>query len=1049
MLADARSFDRRIPATRPDFCARFSVGCLLLLAGWVLAHPSQAAVPPSPEPPVSVIFPGRTYDPGEPLVTPIGSGTKYYVDDANGNDANDGRSLGTAFRTIGRAFDSHQLTLMPGDTILVRGGLYRGGVVLGNAMGAPGNPIVLGPYGDGEVIIDNSPAVTGWTLHAGETYRVTPGFEPVAVVVDNQPLYRETSLAALQAAPAVAGVPAALRYVYDSASGDLYVRVSGGSPAGRDVGVLKDDRYGVDGITVNNSNYLTLYGLTVRFSSARGINVLGDHVRLERNKVLFNTYAGISGFGYGSTLTTDLQVVKNFAYYNMMGNWPRGRWPYGGWAAGIGLGGAPNVLFEGNISQKSGGEGILAYAGAGATFRNNVSLDNFSVSYYFDNRKDGVLEGNVAICHTPTLADVYNNDLDPADEFFAKNVRRLRAEGIMTADEEYSLTPPANLENVLIRNNVVIGCRRGFNHYAAATGSALKNVRFLNNTIIMPTDLLPEHEYDASGGTAIAGIVIPWNGGGNTGSVFENNLVVGGYPKAFLLYSEGMPAGQTDKFLGLSLSHNLWYQPNAPSPIHWGADWSSAYDYTHTQWLALSGAAHGAGDLTGDPILVDPGTDLVADKKPQSGSPAVDAGIAIAEVLTDFEGLARPQGSAYDIGAFEGSGPPDTTPPAGLLTINAGAQVTASLAATLTLNATDDIGVSAYLVSASPTPPAAEAAGWVVVPATASFGGSVPVALSGGDGTKTVYAWYRDAAGNVSAAASDSILLDQTAPSDGTLTASAGSGQIALQWAGAVDAGSGLAASNPYRLVFQTGGVPAAACTSGTQIYQGAGTSFTHTGRANGTTHSYRLCAIDAAGNTSSGPTASATPQAPKTLTVTTGGTGSGTVTSTPGGVSCGSDCSETYAYNTVVTLSATPGSGSIFLGWTGDCTGTGACTLTLSQARAVTARFSALLFADDPLVVRATLVKAAHVLELRTAIDTLRTRAGLLPFDWTDPTLSPRLTPVLGSHLLELRTALSQAYAAAGRPTPIYAEPTITARATPIKAAHLTELRLFIHALE
>jgi hypothetical protein len=55
------------------------------------------------------------------------------------------------------------------------------------------------------------------------------------------------------------------------------------------------------------------------------------------------------------------------------------------------------------------------------------------------------------------------------------------------------------------------------------------------------------------------------------------------------------------------------------------------------------------------------------------------------------------------------------------------------------------------------------------------------------------------------------------------------------------------------------------------------------------------------------------------TLSVTRAGSGSGTVTSTPAGISCGSDCSESYVYNTQVTLGATPVAGSVFSGWSGD----------------------------------------------------------------------------------------------------------------------------------
>jgi len=53
-------------------------------------------------------------------------------------------------------------------------------------------------------------------------------------------------------------------------------------------------------------------------------------------------------------------------------------------------------------------------------------------------------------------------------------------------------------------------------------------------------------------------------------------------------------------------------------------------------------------------------------------------------------------------------------------------------------------------------------------------------------------------------------------------------------------------------------------------------------------------------------------------LTVSNTGPGKGTVTSSPAGISCGSDCSTTFISSTVVTLTATPDSVSTFAGWSG-----------------------------------------------------------------------------------------------------------------------------------
>jgi uncharacterized repeat protein (TIGR02543 family) len=78
-----------------------------------------------------------------------------------------------------------------------------------------------------------------------------------------------------------------------------------------------------------------------------------------------------------------------------------------------------------------------------------------------------------------------------------------------------------------------------------------------------------------------------------------------------------------------------------------------------------------------------------------------------------------------------------------------------------------------------------------------------------------------------------------------------------------------------------------------------------------------------------------------ETLTVTKTGSGSGTVTSVPPGIDCGSDCSQDYAHNTQVTLSAIPDTGSTFTGWTGDLTGTtNPATLTMDGNKTVSATF-------------------------------------------------------------------------------------------------------------
>ena len=76
-------------------------------------------------------------------------------------------------------------------------------------------------------------------------------------------------------------------------------------------------------------------------------------------------------------------------------------------------------------------------------------------------------------------------------------------------------------------------------------------------------------------------------------------------------------------------------------------------------------------------------------------------------------------------------------------------------------------------------------------------------------------------------------------------------------------------------------------------------------------------------------------------LTVTRSGSGSGTVTSTPAGINCGSTCSAGFASGASVTLTAAAAGGSTFAGWSGSCSGSGTCTVSMTAARSVTATFN------------------------------------------------------------------------------------------------------------
>jgi len=133
---------------------------------------------------------------------------------------------------------------------------------------------------------------------------------------------------------------------------------------------------------------------------------------------------------------------------------------------------------------------------------------------------------------------------------------------------------------------------------------------------------------------------------------------------------------------------------------------------------------------------------------------------------------------------------------------------------------------------------------------------------------------------------------------------------------------------------------------TGATTHTGTGTSasFSHT-VATPTNYYYRVRATDLCGGlvyaSASSNTGTTLVIPPQTLTVMKSGTGSGTVSSDPAGITCGATCSSSFSYNTVVTLSAAPDAGSTFAGWSGEgCSGAGTCQVTMSQARNVTASF-------------------------------------------------------------------------------------------------------------
>ena len=111
---------------------------------------------------------------------------------------------------------------------------------------------------------------------------------------------------------------------------------------------------------------------------------------------------------------------------------------------------------------------------------------------------------------------------------------------------------------------------------------------------------------------------------------------------------------------GTSVINNIFYFNGRGSAIDSytpdvsGATFDRNIFFGQTADIDVSGTGFTTGtNYTVDPLFANAAS---GDFGLQAGSPAIDKGVTLAQVPTDFTGKARPEGAAYDIGTFEGAG---------------------------------------------------------------------------------------------------------------------------------------------------------------------------------------------------------------------------------------------------------------------------------------------------------------------------------------------------------------------------------------------------------
>lgn len=351
-----------------------------------------------------------------------------------------------------------------------------------------------------------------------------------------------------------------------------------------------------DLVQISGAEFVDFAGFEVRNSTRLGIAGWGaSNIQLVDNIVHDSTrggiYFGYSGFGSARQIV----IQGNTVFNNVLEN--QYHTMNGGWGQSIGVQYADGVRIADNRVYENDGEGIGVVLSNNVVVQRNTVYDNFSVQIYLDNARQTTLDANL----------VYSTG----------NTRYYRrghpAHGISAANEQYSSSNP--LSDILIKNNIVVGCRSGFFYGSYERGGGLKNVVVANNTFHGSTGPMLLIDNDAHANTAILNNVFHQVGGAAL------TQVGGG---------------------GIAYGHNNW-------------------------WGGTAGAASGAGDVIGDPAFANPGGLRSDDYQITSASPLVAAGAIRPEVVHDH--WLSPRVQRNDIGAHQsvslsgGGGATTPTPP--------------------------------------------------------------------------------------------------------------------------------------------------------------------------------------------------------------------------------------------------------------------------------------------------------------------------------------------------------------------------------------------------
>ena len=272
-----------------------------------------------------------------------------------------------------------------------------------------------------------------------------------------------------------------------------------------------------------------------------------------------------------------------------------------------------------------------------------------------------------------------------------------------------------------------------------------------------PESGIAEYQYQITRDLTTGTVIVAWTTTGTTASVTKTGLTLSSSVTYYFSvkakngdglwsavgYSNGIKVDTSAPSLPSSVTDDGVYTPST-TQLH--ATWTTSTD-------SQSGIAEYQYQIKRDSTT---GTVVVAWTSTGTTTSVTKSGLTLINGINYFFGVRAKNGAGLYSGTRYSNGiRVDTTPPTGTVTINSGATFATMTAVTLQLAATDTIGTVSQMQFSNDG---------VTYSAAETYAITKSWTLPAGDGTKTVWVKFKDAAGNWSAAASDTIILDMVAP---------------------------------------------------------------------------------------------------------------------------------------------------------------------------------------------------------------------------------------------------------------------------------------------